>query len=449
MARTNEQTPQTREEKLRKKREAERKRYQRLKQDPVGREKLRQKEITQYLKKKEKNVIKPMKDLSVRDQRRKRKQWREYSQTYRNKKKRTQTENDLLIQRMHENTPPESGAEEDLAIVPVTPENNRRLSASKKYVRNRKKRSRENKRKNELIKTLKLRIQKYKQKYYRLKKINIKTDPPTPSKRVVEIMKEDRNVVVKKLLFAEVITDQLKTNYKNLTSIKEKQIFKNVLGGELIKKYRIKHILNPIVRGSKIAGKNTEGCITRCHRNRNTNIINKKKNLIRTFLEEDCNSKLCPGKKDYISKNKVTKQKRYLCDTMGNLHKKFLECNPDMLLSYAFFCKNRPFWIVSRKVTARDTCGCTYCMNMALIIQTLHRLDVIEVSNPTEVTRVFCCEHKTATCLLRECLACIENKICYKPYDGTRIGHYFKWSPKKYTFFDKKISKRKMYNENY
>ncbi|CAH2011521.1 unnamed protein product [Acanthoscelides obtectus] len=60
MARTRQTTPQTKEERLRKKREAERRRYYRLKQDPVGREQLRQKEIAQYLRKKEKEVIKPI-----------------------------------------------------------------------------------------------------------------------------------------------------------------------------------------------------------------------------------------------------------------------------------------------------------------------------------------------------------------------------------------------------
>nr|CAH7768590.1 unnamed protein product [Callosobruchus chinensis] len=87
MARTRQTTPQTKEERLRKKREAERRRYYRLKQDPVGREQLRQKEIAHYLKKKEKNVVKPIKDLNDRDKRRKRKQWREYSQKYRDKKR--------------------------------------------------------------------------------------------------------------------------------------------------------------------------------------------------------------------------------------------------------------------------------------------------------------------------------------------------------------------------
>lgn len=41
-----------REEKLRRKREAERRRYNRLKNDPQGREQLKHKEREQYLKKK-------------------------------------------------------------------------------------------------------------------------------------------------------------------------------------------------------------------------------------------------------------------------------------------------------------------------------------------------------------------------------------------------------------
>lgn len=56
--------PQSREERLRKKREAERRRYEKLKQDPEGREKLKQKERDQYLKKKEKKIVQPINELS-------------------------------------------------------------------------------------------------------------------------------------------------------------------------------------------------------------------------------------------------------------------------------------------------------------------------------------------------------------------------------------------------
>ena len=77
--------PLSRKEKLKRKREAEKRRYGRLKSDPEGREWLKTKEKTQYLKKKEKKVAQPISEMSKRDQRMKRKQWRINSAKYREK----------------------------------------------------------------------------------------------------------------------------------------------------------------------------------------------------------------------------------------------------------------------------------------------------------------------------------------------------------------------------
>nr|CAH7758791.1 unnamed protein product [Callosobruchus chinensis] len=115
MARTRQTTPQTKEERLRKKREAERRRYYRLKQDPVE----------------EKNVVKPIKDLNNRDKRRKRKQWRAYSQKYRDKKRQIRVENECLVRRMHEDTPPLSEDEQERDGRRVTPENKYKFRAEK------------------------------------------------------------------------------------------------------------------------------------------------------------------------------------------------------------------------------------------------------------------------------------------------------------------------------
>ncbi|KAK4887236.1 hypothetical protein RN001_003507 [Aquatica leii] len=79
--------PLSRGEKLRRKRESEKRRYDRLKQDPEGRAKLKQKEREQYIKKKEKKIVRPINEQNEREQRMKRKHWRKHSRAYRLKKK--------------------------------------------------------------------------------------------------------------------------------------------------------------------------------------------------------------------------------------------------------------------------------------------------------------------------------------------------------------------------
>ncbi|GBL92005.1 hypothetical protein AVEN_102567-1 [Araneus ventricosus] len=73
----------TREEQLEKKREAERERYYKIKNDPAAYEEQKEKERQKYLKKKMKGVVKPVAKMTAREQKIKRKHWKNNSKTYR------------------------------------------------------------------------------------------------------------------------------------------------------------------------------------------------------------------------------------------------------------------------------------------------------------------------------------------------------------------------------
>lgn len=98
-------------------------------------------------------------------------------------------------------------------------------------------------------------------------------------------------------------------------------------------------------------------------------------------------------------------QKRYLSDTLKNLHKKFIfQVIKHRELSYSEFCKLRPFRIVPPKCTERDTCLCKTHENMALIVMKLHRLDMILEKTPNEVLLTITCEGKMQEkCLEKMC----------------------------------------------
>ncbi|CAK1579140.1 unnamed protein product [Parnassius mnemosyne] len=66
----------TREEKLEKKRQAERLRYQKIKNDPEKYKIHKQKEKERYLKKKEKGIIKTVDQMTFREQRKARIMWK-------------------------------------------------------------------------------------------------------------------------------------------------------------------------------------------------------------------------------------------------------------------------------------------------------------------------------------------------------------------------------------
>ena len=74
----------SKEEILQRKREGERKRYERIKNDPQKREELREK--FKYLKRKEKGTRKLVVNMTPREHQEAKKKWREHCTKYRNKK---------------------------------------------------------------------------------------------------------------------------------------------------------------------------------------------------------------------------------------------------------------------------------------------------------------------------------------------------------------------------
>ncbi|KAF5276899.1 hypothetical protein FQA39_LY06450 [Lamprigera yunnana] len=112
---------QTRDERLEKKRQAEKLRYQRIKNDPVKNAELKEKEKQQYKKKKEKEQIKSINDMTKREQRAVRKIWREKTKKHRDRVKLQSTRNYPV-------TPPASNNEDQ----PPLPQNNIALAAKRR-----------------------------------------------------------------------------------------------------------------------------------------------------------------------------------------------------------------------------------------------------------------------------------------------------------------------------
>lgn len=73
----------TREEKLQRKREAEKLRYQKIKNDPVKNKLQKQKEKLRYLIKKEKGMIKTVDQMTYKEQIQARMKWRKKAREYR------------------------------------------------------------------------------------------------------------------------------------------------------------------------------------------------------------------------------------------------------------------------------------------------------------------------------------------------------------------------------
>ncbi|KAK4880918.1 hypothetical protein RN001_004237 [Aquatica leii] len=244
--------PLSRGEKLRRKRESEKRRYDTLKKDPESRAKLKQKEREQYIKKKEKKIVRPINEQNEREQRMKRKHWRKHSRTYRLKKKLSENTSKYV----EENTPPSSPAPAEEVENIQREETPQSIAGKRLAARNRKRRNRQLQEKGKMIQKLQKKLNKYKVKCHRLqnekKAKAIKLSSNSPGARVKQILKEknENPEVVRKVLFAEVMKDQLKDNYQQLRKDKDKSRIRQILHGKMVKKYRFTNEIRNIVRGS-------------------------------------------------------------------------------------------------------------------------------------------------------------------------------------------------------
>ncbi|XP_054259552.1 uncharacterized protein LOC128984273 [Macrosteles quadrilineatus] len=334
-----------------KKRESMQRLRQCIKNDPALYEEAKRKERERYHARKKAGQIKSIKEMNNRDQRKKRKMWRTSSKkTYDQKKK-----NSELTKLLDENSPPPSPLEN----LPEVNNDRERMNRHRRR-RNTRKLKTKIKELEESLKKAKQTAEKYKKRAHRLQKI--KKD--TPIKNVEELTKglTVSPGIKKKLLFGEVLTKQIRENFKDKD--KYRKVVTSV-AGKVVKRYRFMTELS-----KTLSFKMVRHAMVPSTRNESLNKIKRSQvisNCVKTFLEKDEHSRMCPGAKDTITRKKDKRQKRYLNDTMLNLYKIFSTEHSHLKLSYASFCKLRPFWIVMPKVTDRDTCLCTVHENMNLL----------------------------------------------------------------------------------
>lgn len=105
--------------------------------------------------------------------------------------------------------------------------------------------------------------------------------------------------------------------FSNFNTVQEKRVFRRKLSGNIVKKYNVvpKEIkIKPMSKkGKKLRLMDTK-------RSSRKNCENLKTCIVK-FMEDDSSSRLCAGKKDFITKKDERKQKRVMLDMFLNLHK--------------------------------------------------------------------------------------------------------------------------------
>ncbi|KAI8442439.1 hypothetical protein MSG28_005952 [Choristoneura fumiferana] len=396
-----------------KKKEYDRKRREKMKSDPTSFEVLREKERLKYLKKKEKGQVKPISNMSSRERRVKRKTWKKNSQTYRDNRAKVRKN---LTRLLDETPPPSPGP-----VIEVDIQNNnevRGLVAARRRRQLRKRRAALYAKIAKLQTKLKY-VLREKEKYRKRCQRQIKNVQTSPEAKVSALLKNVQvsDLVKKKLLLSEVITKQLKNKYKNLKKHIEKKKYLQMLQPDLLKKHKLLHLAKPFFKHDRYKKSGLKKL--------NAQHMKVKKDVV-DFLEKDENSRMCPGKKDFIRSKGQIKQKRLLCDTLKNLHIKFL-ATVEYQVSLATFCRFRPFWVTWASIKERDTCKCVIHANVELMVMKLHELKALPCCNLTRFLAAKTCNVHSTKCLMRECEDCRNKNVEYYLPQPNKSVTYYQW----------------------
>lgn len=439
--------------------EKQRERRRKIKEDPVKCAVQKEKEKQRYLKKKERKVVKPIAEKTIREQRHQRKRWRINIQNHRKNKAEARQTEENTAQFLMNNTPPGSPTHNvavavNIAVVHPNPEpavagpstNNDSFFASKlqksettrrknAYLFKKRFRAQEN-----AIKLLKIKMETYKKKLHRRQKNDLKlVEKPSPNTRVQTLCSSNpcssSPEVVRRLLFGEAVFEQLTENYKTKNPL-DMNIIRKTLTGPIMRKNKLLSYSTSILKKwHKQPKKYDPSCLRE---------YQMRKNQIQLFLEQDNCSRMCAGKKEFVVQNKQTHQKRFLSNSLKFLHKAFLVQHPNIPVSYTFFCKNRPFWIKELKVSERNTCQCIKHANMELLVQSLHKYKILKEGSAYNAVQVITCLPLTVKCLFRSCEHCYDKEIHFLEFDSAAKGEYSKWVATKQKYLHPKDGTEKI-----
>lgn len=150
------------------------------------------------------------------------------------------------------------------------------------------------------------------------------------------------------------------------------------------------------------------------------------KNNVKAFYTRDDVSRVTTGKKHTITQAKVRVQKRFLVDTLKNLHKKYLAENPRKSVSYSLFCRLRPYWVVHPTLSDRETCLCKLHENLGFVAQKLCSMKLLNIPELEMLMAEICCDQTNKE--YNDCGNCKEKDFTLlREYEGSTQVAYMQW----------------------
>ena len=235
----------------------------------------------------------------------------------------------------------------------------------------------------------------------------------SPGSKVKALMSSgNKQAIRRQLMFGFALSAQLAANVKEHSQSRhKKEVLRRILMGAIMRKYRLtRQVITALTltRGSHCKVKTTTDLLTK--QSRMTSVrrayISER---VTAFYHQDISSTITAGKRETVTMSKVKKQRRYLCDTVANLHSRFLGLNPNIKISYSYFANLRPFYVMPPRLANRNTVQCKLHANCELQAKKLHQLGVLPHRSVNDIISVAVCTMSKA-CMYGECIVCA-NKL--------------------------------------
>ncbi len=276
--------------------------------------------------------------------------------------------------------------------------------------------------------------EKYKKRCQRLKK---HSDSPRSKVKELTANCPVNPRIRKTLLFHQSLIKDISNKYQQTTKERERQLIAKVTTGRIVKKYRLQRFAEDSLGFSSKRWQHNESLDF--ERKKTNRFTDEFKNRVKTFYIRDDVSRITTGTKQTLTKNKVKMQKRFLVDTLKNLHRRFLSENSDEKISYSLFCHLRPFWVVNPTISERDTCMCKLHENLSFVAEKLNQLKLIESNNLEKLVEKVCCNSSNKSCMYGECVHCNDKSVPISgTYSSTTKVSFTQWVTE-----DKEIDKKK------
>ena len=213
-------------------------------------------------------------------------------------------------------------------------------------------------------------------------------------------------------MFHHALLYDIRAKFKKNKRLKPKQLLGKQIIGKYVRQFRLQYMLENAVGFSSKRWKYLKGDtsvsndVEYTRKIKTTGITFQVNTTVQGFFTRDDVSRMTTGKKETITQKKVKMQKRFLTDTLKNLHLKFLAECWQISLSYQTFCRLRPFWVLQPTAADRETCLCKTHENTMFLAKKLHQLKLLTTVNIEQLIDLIVCNNESRQCMYRLCEKC-------------------------------------------